>query len=247
MASAPATGPLAAWADTWSARGTRKASGGHRRGGGGGRSEQHEDRALARERVGPGGQGLAELQVVGQEVGVLEAGEHVGGPLAVLLGQGGGGGQPRGQLLDQLAAEHLGGAGVDGQQLGHGRPVGVGAEGEALVGEGELAVDPGPGVLQDLADAVAQAAVDLVGVDQHHRAALEPVLDQLGHDGGPEGLEAGLLLLEGDVLRAVALAPLADPSLVARRTETVPSWSTVLPTTMPRARARNTATSDTMW
>ena len=36
-------------------------------------------------------------------------------------------------------------------------------------------------------------------------------------------------------------------SLVARRTETVPSWSTVLPTTMPRARARNTATSDTMW
>jgi hypothetical protein len=36
-------------------------------------------------------------------------------------------------------------------------------------------------------------------------------------------------------------------SLVARSTDTVPSWSTVLPTTMPRARARNTATSDTMW
>jgi hypothetical protein len=35
--------------------------------------------------------------------------------------------------------------------------------------------------------------------------------------------------------------------LVARRADTVPSWSTVLPTTMPRAKARNTATSDTMW
>src|SRR4029450_1205238 len=83
---------------------------------------------------------------------------------------------------------------------------GVGGGGEPVVGEGDLAVDLGPGVLQDLADPVAHAAVDLVGVDQHHRPALGRALDQLGEHGGAEALQPGLLLLEGDVLAAIALA-----------------------------------------
>jgi hypothetical protein len=123
---------------------------------------------------------------------------------------------------------------------------GSAAEGEPVVGEGDLAVDLAPASSRTLRTPSRMPPSTLSVSTSTTDRPLSRSWTSSGRTAAPKLCRRACSCLRATFSRLL-LSLSGGPARWCAAGPRRPSWSTVLPTTMPRARARNTATSDTMW